>query len=230
MGGLIAASVAFVGLHFVLSHPLRPALARRLGEGPFLGVYSLVAGATLLWMILAYQGVPAQVPAYAVGDAAWAAATAVMWVASVLLVGSLIRNPALPDPTGKAVAPDRARGVYAITRHPMMWAFSLWALVHIAIWPTPANHVVATAILVLAVFGSLAQDRKKQRLMGDRWAGWEARTSWLPFAALATGKARWGDAVPGLGIIAGGTAMWLAATWAHIPLGAIAAGIWRWIG
>ncbi|MEG3598124.1 MAG: NnrU family protein, partial [Pseudomonadota bacterium] len=40
---LLAAAVAFVGLHFALSHPLRPWLVSRLGEGGFRLVYSLVA-------------------------------------------------------------------------------------------------------------------------------------------------------------------------------------------
>jgi len=44
---LIAASVAFVGLHVVLSHPLRAPIMRMIGEGPFLGFYSLVATASV---------------------------------------------------------------------------------------------------------------------------------------------------------------------------------------
>ena len=39
-----------------LSHPLRAALVARLGERGFLGLYSLVAFATLGWMILAWRG------------------------------------------------------------------------------------------------------------------------------------------------------------------------------
>ena len=55
---LIAANVAFVGTHFALSHPLRAPLVARLGEKGFLPVYSLVAFATLGWMILAFRGAP----------------------------------------------------------------------------------------------------------------------------------------------------------------------------
>lgn len=228
MTSLILAAIAFVGTHFLLSHPLRAPIVGRIGAGPFLGLYSLVAAVTLLWMVFAYRAAPPQSIAWEAGEAGWVVATIVMWLASVLLVGSLIGNPAMPDPTGAKRPPTEARGVYAITRHPMMWAFMLWSLVHILIWSTPANSIVAGAVLVLALFGSLAQDRKKQALMGADWAGWEAKTSWVPFAALAGGRARWPHAVPGIGVLLGGTALWLAASWAHGPLGGGAAGVWRW--
>ena len=48
---LLIAATAFVGTHFLMSHPLRAPLVSRLGEKGFLGLYSLVAAATLIWMI-----------------------------------------------------------------------------------------------------------------------------------------------------------------------------------
>ncbi|MGK3871081.1 NnrU family protein, partial [Enterococcus faecium] len=72
-----------------------------------------------------------------VGDGLWITVTLVMLLASLLLMGSLIGNPALPGPAPKS-APT-PRGVFTITRHPMMWAFALWALCHIAIMPNAAN-------------------------------------------------------------------------------------------
>ena len=53
---LVAGCVAFVGLHFMMSHPLRAGLVGRLGENGFLGVYSLVSFATLGWAIAAFVG------------------------------------------------------------------------------------------------------------------------------------------------------------------------------
>lgn len=230
MTSLILAAIAFVGTHFLLSHPLRAPIVGRIGAGPFLGLYSLVALATFVWMALAYRAAPPQSIAWGVGEIGWALATAAMWLASVLLVGSLIGNPAVPDPTGKKRPPTEARGVYAITRHPMMWAFMIWGVTHILIWPTPANGIVAGAIVILALFGSLAQDRKKEALMGSDWAAWQARTSWVPFAALVRGRTRWATAIPGVGVLLGGTALWLAASWAHMPRAGVPAGIWMWLG
>lgn len=230
MLSLILAATAFVGLHFLLSHPLRAPIVGRIGEGPFLGLYSLIAVAAMAWMVVAYRAAPPQLIAWDAGQAGWIVATIVTWIASILLVGSLIGNPAAPDPSGAKRPPAQARGVFAITRHPMMWAFILWGAVHILVWPTPANGIVAGAIVILALFGSLAQDRKKERLMGADWQGWEARTSWVPFAALAAGRARWADAVPGVAVLLAGTALWIAASWVHIPWAGVPAGIWMWLG
>src|SRR5260370_36651577 len=91
-----AAAVAFVGSHFVLAHPLRRRLVSALGETGFLGVYSVVAFVTLGWLIAAYLKAPLTAPLWPVGDGLWAVATVVMLIASILLMGSLIRNPALP--------------------------------------------------------------------------------------------------------------------------------------
>jgi len=52
---LLLAAIAFVGTHFLLSHPLRAPLVRVMGEPAFLGVYSVIAVATFIWMIVAYR-------------------------------------------------------------------------------------------------------------------------------------------------------------------------------
>ena len=55
---LALATAAFLVTHFVSSTPLRPALVAAIGEWPYRGVYSLVAFATLGWMIWAYAAAP----------------------------------------------------------------------------------------------------------------------------------------------------------------------------
>ncbi|CAE6753193.1 NnrU family protein [Paraburkholderia aspalathi] len=222
-----AAAVAFVGSHFVLSHPLRRRLVSTIGETGFLGVYSLVAFATLGWLIAAYLKAPLTAPLWQAGDGIWAVATVVMLIASILLMGSLIRNPALPTGGRPAAFPAAALGVYAVTRHPMMWSFVLWGLCHIAVFPVAKSNIVATAIVVLALVGAALQDRKKEQLQPDLWPEWESKTSYLPFAAIAAGRARLGGF--GLHALLGGFVMWLVATWAHMPLTGWAAGIWRWL-
>jgi uncharacterized membrane protein len=148
-----------------------------------------------------------------------------MLIASVLLAGSLVGNPAFPNPNVQA-APGAARGVYAITRHPMLWAFAIWGIAHILVYPVAKTFIVAIAIIILSLVGAASQDRKKERLQPQIWVAWERQTSFVPFAALLDGRARIG----GLGFIAifGGLILWLGATWAHIPLSGWRAGIWRW--
>ncbi len=227
MDGLSLVALAagsFVGTHFLLSHPLRAPLVRTLGANGFLVLYSLVALATLGWTAIAYRAAPVTAPWWEVGDGIWAVVTVVMLLASLLFMGSLIGNPALPGPVVRA-APT-PRGVFTITRHPMLWSFALWALCHIAVYPVAANVIVAVAMLVLALVGAAFQDAKKARLQPDVWPEWEARTSYWPFAAIASGRVKLGGFRPH--DWAGGIVLWLAATWAHIPAAGMAAGIWRW--
>jgi uncharacterized membrane protein len=226
-GWVVIAAVAFVGSHLLLSHPLRRPLVGRFGEAGFLGVYSVVAAITLAALVWAFLKSPATVPLWPVGNALWAVATVVMLAASVLLMGSLIGNPAVPTVGIPGGTPETARGVFSITRHPMMWAFALWGLCHIAVFPVAKNIVLAAAVIVLALLGAALQDRKKAQLQPGRWQAWEAKTSYWPFAAIATGRARPGGFA--MHTMGGGLVVWLIATWAHIPISGWAAGIWRWI-
>src|SRR3546814_5803285 len=56
---LIAATLAFVGGHFLLSsRPLRPWLNERFGERAYRLIYSVAMTVALLWMIAAYGAAP----------------------------------------------------------------------------------------------------------------------------------------------------------------------------
>lgn len=217
---LALAAIAFVGTHFLMSHPLRAGLVAKLGETAFAGLYSLIAFITLGWMIFAWRSVEDSTPLWIAPLWYWSVASAIMLPALILLVGSFVKNPAFPhpgaDPGVLAVRP--ATGVFAITRHPMNWSFIIWALVHISLWGSPRNLIVAGAILLLALFGSLGQDRKKVSLYGDAWRGWETRTSFVPFGALISGKIPWRAAWPGWIPVVAGLALWLAITWWHAPI------------
>ena len=223
LAGLIAAALAFVGSHFALSHPLRAPLVRRLGAGAFQGVYSLVAVATFVWMVLAFRAAPlASGPLWnGQNDLIWVVASLLTLIAAVLLAGSLIGNPALPIPNAKALAKHHPHGVFHVTRHPMMWSFALWSAAHGLVSPSPRVLVLSGAIALLALAGSLLQDRKKELLMGRDWQQWERRTSYWPQLG--------GLAKAGLVPWLGGLALWLVATWAHGGLIGLPAGIWRWL-
>lgn len=216
---LSAASVAFVGTHFALSHPLRAAIVGKVGERAFLGLYSLVALATFAWMVLAFRAAPpADLPGS--GEIGWIVATSLTLPALVLFLGSLRGNPALPDPGAAKAAEREPAGVFAVTRHPMMWGFALWALAHIALWWSVRTLIVASAVLILALIGAHLQDRKKRVLMGEAWVGWEEKTAYWP---------RW-TALPraGSGLWLLAFALWLILTWSHLPAAGIPAGAWRW--
>lgn len=230
MSLLVTTCVLFVGTHFILSHPLRAPLADRMGERAFQIVYSIVAIATFILVVQAWRGMPPEPAMWAVGDGLWTLASLIVLFASILFMGSLIGNPALPAPNAAFAAQGAPRGVFAITRHPMMWGFALWALAHAMVVPTGAQFVLSSMIAFLALAGSAGQDLKKARLMGDAWRHWSARTSFVPFARQLSGATPWGDTIPRPHALFGGIVLWIAATWAHGALGYMAAGFWRWMG
>ena len=212
--GLTLSAVLFVGLHFLLSHPLRNPLVRAVGEGPFRGIYSLIALVTFAGMIYFYARIGREPPLWQAGEAGWIVGSVLMWLASILFVGSFFKNPALVGAPGPRGGPG---GVLRITRHPMMWAFALWAAVHLAVVGMPKSLVFDGAILILALAGAAAQDAKKKKLMGAAWHEWTAQTSFIPFTR--------GVGNPGAVAPIGGTILFFAATWLH-PLHV---GFWRWI-
>lgn len=215
---LALATLAFVGAHLAMSHPLRPALVARLGESGFLGAYSLISFVTLGWMILAWRAIPPTAPLWIAPSWWWPVASGLILIASILLIGSLRGNPAFPNPAAGRRDIPPPRGVFAITRHPMNTSFILWALVHISLSGSTRNLIVASGILILALFGTLGQDRKKARLLGDVWREWQRRTSILPFAALANGTLRWRNAFPGWVALIGGAVFWALVTSYHAPM------------
>lgn len=218
---LIAANVTFVGSHFAMSHPLRAPMVRIFGEKLFPVIYSLVSAVTLAWVYFAYKAAPAaDLPGS--GTAGWVITSALTLIAMVLFAGSFAGNPAMTAPGAERQALKEPRGVFLVTRHPMMWGFGLWAISHIVLFWGARSVITAIAMGFLALVGAHMQDRKKEVLMGDAWQTWESRTSFWPRwgKLLSAGWMPW---VIGIGL-------WLLFSYAHIHAGGIPAGVWRWVG
>ena len=188
---LVLAVLAFVGSHFALANaPARDWIVARFGEGPFLIVYSVVAAATLAWTVVAYG----QAPFIEV----WAASAWMLWIpvvvmpiAFVLIVAAYTTaNLAALGQDKVATRPDPAPGIMRVTRHPMMWGVSLWALAHAVPNGDAASVILFGAILVLALGGMVMIDVKKRRRLGDQWERFARATSIVPFAAILGGRAR----------------------------------------
>ena len=88
----------------------------------------------------------------------------VMPLALLLFVGGYTQRNPTAVMQGKPLPKDRpAPGVLAITRHPLMWAIGLWALVHLVISDSVASIIFFGAFAILALHGTRVLDAKKQR-------------------------------------------------------------------
>jgi len=224
---LTAALVAFVGSHFLLSHAGRAPMVRSLGEGRFSIVYSAVALVTFGGALAAWRRAPID-RLWTAPDFAWIIAALLMFVASVLFIGSVSApNPALMG-GGARGGGGGPRGVLRITRHPMMWAFALWAVVHAVLSGEARTVILCAAVLTLALVGARLQDGKKRAQRGDGWAAHEAATGFVPFAAQFGGRQPWSSLYPGVVALVGGAALYAVLTWSHPALmHAPELGFWR---
>jgi uncharacterized membrane protein len=227
--GLIAASLAFVGSHFVLSSTgPRAALVARLGEQAFAGLYSAVAAVTLVWMIAAYGAAP-YVELWPPAPALRWIPVAAMPVALLLLVGGVSGyNPTAVMRKFDMAERDPAPGVLKITRHPVMWGIGLWALSHIPPNGDVASLVLFGSLAALALAGTAQIEAKRRRREPDSYGRFAEVTSNLPFAALLSAKTRafwktaysidplktvWGEI--GLGRVAAALALYVALVILH---------------
>jgi uncharacterized membrane protein len=208
------AMLAFVGSHFIMSHPLRGPMVRAFGEGPFAGIYAGISLVFFLWAIIAWRAAPI-VPLWHAGAGLRWVALGLMLPASLLFIFSLTpKNPTL-GPRNDAPSADAARGALAVTRHPMLWSFALWGIAHILANGDVATMIFAGGIIVLSLVGALLIDGKKRRRLGASYEAFMARTGFVPFAAILSGKATLDISAIGLWRIAIGLALFAALIAAH---------------
>lgn len=194
MINLLAASAAFLLLHLAVSGTrLRDAFTRAIGERPYLALFSLASLAGLVWLAAAYnQALLADNPRlFSPPLALYHLAPLVMLVAVLLaVIGILTPSPTLVMAEGLAARAEVVRGILTVTRHPFLWGTALWALTHLLLNGDRASLILFGSLLVLAVAGTFSIDAKRRRRLGASWEGFAARTSNLPFAAIAAGRAR----------------------------------------
>jgi len=191
MTALVLSALLFVGLHFLISStPLRGAIAARTGERAFLGLFSLLSGILIVWMVIAFLHAPRDTPLWTIPGVGYLA-LALMPIALLLLVaGYMTRNPTavMMAPPGGSWQPA---GIFTVTRHPIMWAFGLWSVLHMLANGDARGIVFFGAFALLALGGTLAIDAKKRRVWPvESTRQLFATTSNLPFLAIAQGRTR----------------------------------------
>jgi len=186
-------AVLFLASHLIVSSAaVRSALIDAIGEQPYRGIYSLIAAATLGPLIYEFAHNKHAGPILwylrAVAPIRWLA-WLLMLAALVLLVGSFIT----PNPGGIGAPADRSepRGLLKITRHPGLVAFSLFGIAHMLMNGWAGDVIFFGMFPALGILGGMHQDGRKLRELGDRYRAFMAKTSFVPFAALVSGRTRW---------------------------------------
>ena len=198
-----------------MSHPLRDPLVRASARGAFRGIYVVVSlitfGADDLFLSRD------RTRAAAVGSRASGV--------DRREPADVVRARSCSSARSSRIQPSQARraegrptGVFAITRHPMMWSFAIWAIVHLAVVAMPKALVFDGAILLLALGGAAAQDRKKAQADGRGVARMDR-----PDGVRSLHRR---SRLPGNGRAGRRDHFLLPVTWCH----PIPAGFWRWIG
>jgi uncharacterized membrane protein len=190
LGTLALAAAAWVGVHAgIAGTGVRRALAARLGEGGFRAAFSAASVAAILFLVASYNAAPAAPLWHAPGWLRWVLA-ALMLPAFVLFAAAVVA----PNPTavggGRALAAAEPRGIQRVTRHPMLWSFAAWAAVHVLGNGDAASLLFFGAFGLTALVGMPSIDAKLARRDPEGWARLAARTSILPFGAVAAGRNR----------------------------------------
>ena len=204
--------IAFGGTHMVGSSlAVRTRLIRALGLPGFKAVYSLVAFATFIPLVLtAWKHPPS-----------WLARVTevLMFVALLLLpLAEASPNPATTaaELTGRSTS--RARGIHRITRHPLNTAFGLFGLAHLPVSPTVGDWIFWGGWVVYAVASAVHQDARIRAAGTDDARAFLADTSAIPFAAIAGGRQHlaWRELNPvaiAIGIVLFAVLRWFHPVW-----------------
>jgi uncharacterized membrane protein len=218
LNALLAATSLFVGGHFLLSSdPLRERLVGAFGEAMFRGTYSLVMLAAFALMLFAYREAP-WIPLWSPPAAFRLVPLLVMPFAAILLVASLTT----PNPTmvgGETVLDGRPEsatvGILTVTRHPFLWATTLWAASHLFVRGDAASIILMAGILVLSLGGMAHIDKRREAALGGDWGPVALTTSRLPFKAILQGRTKLDLAGIGWARILGGLALYALLLPAH---------------
>ena len=184
--------LVFGGTHVVLSSPsMRPKLITRLGDRPFLGVYSLVALATFIPLVTYYAHHKHSGPhlwrAFGPYLLARDLNLALMAFAFVLLVVGLAAPP--PSSMLASSGAPEAYGVTRITRHPTFAAIFVFGIAHCLMNGYLSDLVFFGGFSVFAWIGAKHQDsRKSVDIPG--YAEFVSTTSFVPFGAVFNGAQR----------------------------------------
>ena len=187
---LVFAFALFVTSHMIPARPIARAwLLRHMGKTAYLVAYTGLSILLFGWLILAADRAPYLPLWEPAAWQTWITNVTMPFVCLLLAFGIAAPNPlSIASRNDTAYDPDHP-GIVGCTRHPVLWAATLWASAHVPPNGDLAHVIVFCLFAVLGVFGALIVDIRKQRHFGTaEWLRLSAHTSFVPLVALFTGR------------------------------------------
>lgn len=190
---LVTAALVFLAIHLLVAGtPVRDMLTGAIGEGPYLGLFSLASLGVIVWLATAYGAAHASADnrtLFNLGQGFHDLAIPVVLIAFLIGVPGLTTpNPTSVGQSATAAKEETVRGILRITRHPFLWSVAIWSAFHLGANGDLASVIFFGTFLALSVLGTFSIDAKRMRKMGDAWSAFAGRTSNVPFGAIVSGR------------------------------------------
>lgn len=191
MEGLI--SLLLAAIFWIATHngfagtDIRTRLVGKIGEVGFRIAYAVTSVIAIMMLVQAWEAAVA-IPLWSAPAWLRLILAAAMLPAFLFFAAGLLRNPTAVG--GEALAGQQARGIQRITRHPMLWSFALWALVHVIGNGDLASLIFFGTFAISAFLGMPSIDRKLAARAPEAAARLRAETSIIPFGAILAGRNR----------------------------------------
>ena len=212
----ILAFVAFLAAHLI---PMRPALKSPLiavlGRAGYIAAFSLLSLGLLFWLLMAAGRAPFVEVWPQAGWQRWLVNLAMPLAIALTVFAVGVPNPFSFGGKTAGFDPDRP-GIIGLTRHPLMWAFAIWAFVHLLANGDLAHLVLFGPLLIFALSGVFAAEARARAALPD-FDRLAARTSVWPGAALISGRWRPGG-LPSIWRLAVTLLVWAALLHLHAPV------------
>jgi uncharacterized membrane protein len=185
---LLLAAIFWIATHNGFAGTdIRTRLVGKIGEVGFRIAYAVTSVIAIMMLVQAWEAAVAM-PLWSAPAWLRLILAAAMLPAFLFFAAGLLRNPTAVG--GEALAGQQARGIQRITRHPMLWSFALWALVHVIGNGDLASLIFFGTFAISAFLGMPSIDRKLAARAPEAAARLRAETSIMPFGAILAGRNR----------------------------------------
>lgn len=214
MSLLLIALLLFLALHSIPAiPPLRAGAVALLGRRTYLSLYSLVSLLSLGFLFHAGLNTP-YVELWT--PAGWQAA--ITLVLSPLGLFFVLAGLLSPNPLSITLRAGEAPGaIVTITRHPVLWGFTLWSLGHVIVNGDLRSLVLFGGLGLFSVGGFFMLDRRARHRLGPAFAEMARHAPLIPFTG-ADNRLPKPDAALVIAAVLAGLSTWALLAGGHAAL------------